>query len=61
MGRQNLFLINMSASDDTIRFTQSEIVLSQNAKLYNKKEIMSIIEEYSCVSYDVTEVTGSQL
>ena len=32
MGRQNLFLINMSASDDTIRFTQSEIVLSQNCK-----------------------------
>ena len=51
----------MSASDDTIRFTQSEIVLCQNAKLYNRKEIMSIIEEYSCVSYDVTEVTGGQL
>jgi hypothetical protein len=40
------------------------IVLSQRlysvrtAKLYNKKEILSIIEEYSWVSYDVTEVTG---
>jgi hypothetical protein len=37
------------------------IVLSQNHKLYNKKEIVSIIEEYSWVSYDVTEVTGGQL
>ena len=39
------------------------IVLSQRlylvrtTKLY-KKEIVSIIEEYSWVSYDVTEVTG---
>ena len=33
----------------------------RTAKLYNKKEIMSIIEEYSCISYDVTEVTGGQL
>ena len=53
----------MSASDDTIHCTQSEIVFSQRlysvitAKLY-KKEIVSIIEEYSWVSYDVTEVTG---
>ena len=56
----------MSASDDTIHCTQSEIVFSQRlysvitAKLY-KKEIVSIIEEYSWVSYDITEVTGSQL
>ena len=40
------------------------IVLSQRlysvrtTKLY-KKEIVSIIEEYSWVSYDVTEVTGA--
>jgi hypothetical protein len=40
------------------------IVLSQRlysvrtAKLYNKKEIVSIIEEYSWVSYDVTEVNS---
>ena len=52
----------MSASDDTIHCTQSEIVLSQNRKtIYNKKEIVSIIEEYSWVLYDVTEVTGGQL
>jgi hypothetical protein len=53
----------MSASDDTIHCIQSEIVFSQRlitAKLY-KKEIVSIIEEYSWVSYDITEVTGSQL
>ena len=41
------------------------IVLSQRlysvrtTKLY-KKEIVSIIEEYSWVSYDVTEVTGGE-
>jgi hypothetical protein len=32
MGRQNLFLIDMSASDDIIHCTLSEIVLSQNRK-----------------------------
>jgi hypothetical protein len=42
------------------------IVLNQRlysvgtAKLYNKKEIVSTIEEYSWVSYDITEVTGGQ-
>ena len=42
----------MSALDDTIHCTQLEIVYSvRTAKLY-KKEIVSIIEEYSWVSYD---------
>ena len=50
----------MSASDDTIHCTQSEfqrLYSVRTAKLY-KKEIVSIIKEYSWVSYDVTEVRG---
>ena len=50
----------MSASDDTIHCTQSEIVLSQRlysvrtANLYNN-EIVSIVEEYSIPGNVVTQ------
>ena len=48
----------MSASDDTIFIVLSQRLYSvRTTKLY-KKEIVSIIEKYSWVSYDVTEVPG---